>query len=66
MFVDFVHRYSGGKYLPNDIDHSLCTHIVYGFAVLDNDELIIRAHDTWADFDNRTFTNHHFTEPNLT
>jgi len=38
--------------LPSDIDPSLCTHIVYGFAVLDNDELVIRAHDTWADFDN--------------
>ncbi|XP_025423968.1 probable chitinase 10 isoform X2 [Sipha flava] len=46
------YRHSGGKYLPGDIDPSLCTHIIYGFAVLDNDELIIRAHDTWADFDN--------------
>ncbi|XP_008184295.1 probable chitinase 10 isoform X2 [Acyrthosiphon pisum] len=46
------YRHSGGKYLPSDIDPSLCTHIIYGFAVLDNDELTIRAHDTWADFDN--------------
>lgn len=49
-----VFRHSGGKYLPGDIDPSLCTHIIYGFAVLDNDELTIKAHDTWADFDNCT------------
>lgn len=48
-------RHSGGKYLPSDIDPSLCTHIIYAFAVLDNDELVIRPHDTWADFDNCTF-----------
>ena len=30
----------------------LCTHIVYGFAVLDPNSLTIRAHDSWADFDN--------------
>lgn len=30
------------KYTPDDIDHRLCTHIVYGFAVLDYTELTIR------------------------
>lgn len=46
-----------GKYLPEHIDHTLCTHIIYGFAVLDYSELIIRAHDSWADYDNRKFLN---------
>lgn len=30
------------KYTPDDIDPRLCTHIVYGFAVLDYTELTIR------------------------
>lgn len=30
------------KYTPDDIDHRLCTHIIYGFAVLDYTELTIR------------------------
>jgi GH18 family chitinase len=41
-----------GKYLPETIDERLCTHIVYGFAVLDYENLIIKAHDSWADYDN--------------
>lgn len=46
------YRQGVGKYLPSDIDPDLCTHIVYGFAVLDGDQLVIKPHDTWADFDN--------------
>jgi chitinase len=30
----------------------LCTHIAYGFAVLDFTDLIIKIHDSWADVDN--------------
>lgn len=41
-----------GRYLPEDIDPQLCTHIVYGFAVLDYSTLTIKAHDSWADYDN--------------
>lgn len=44
-----------GKYLPEDIDENLCTHVVYGFAVLDFSNLVIKAHDSWADFDNRKY-----------
>jgi chitinase len=50
------YRQGPGKYLPSDIDPDLCTHIVYGFAVLNGDQLIIKPHDTWADFDNSEFT----------
>lgn len=46
------YRQGIGKYLPSDIDPNLCTHIVYGFAVLNGDQLIIKPHDSWADFDN--------------
>lgn len=49
------YRQGIGKYLPEDIDENLCTHIVYGFAVLDFSNLIIKAHDSWADFDNRKY-----------
>lgn len=46
------YRPGAGKYLPEDIDPTLCTHVVYGFAVLDYDKLVIRMHDSWADVDN--------------
>ncbi|XP_031787655.1 probable chitinase 10 [Nasonia vitripennis] len=49
------YRRGVGRYLPEHIDHTLCTHIVYGFAVLDYSNLIIKAHDSWADFDNRFY-----------
>lgn len=49
------YRQGGGKYLPEEIDADLCSHIVYGFAVLDREALTIKPHDTWADFDNRFY-----------
>lgn len=49
------YRQGRGKYLPSNIDPNLCTHIIYGFAVLDGDQLIIKPHDTWADFDNKFY-----------
>ena len=49
------YRRGAGKYMPEHIDHTLCTHIVYGFAVLDYSNLIIKAHDSWADYDNRFY-----------
>lgn len=49
------YRPGDGKYTPDDIDESLCTHIVYGFAVLDRETSTIRTHDSWADIDNRFY-----------
>lgn len=46
------YRQEGGKFLPEDIDPDLCTHIVYGFAVLNRESLTIKTHDSWADIDN--------------
>ena len=45
-----------GKYVPEDIDASLCTHINYGFAILDPIRLVMRTHDSWADIDNEFYT----------
>lgn len=44
-----------GKFVPEDIDSDLCTHIIYGFAVLNRDTLVIQPHDSWADIDNRFY-----------
>uniref|UniRef100_A0AAG5DHK2 chitinase n=1 Tax=Anopheles atroparvus TaxID=41427 RepID=A0AAG5DHK2_ANOAO len=49
------YRQGDGKYTPDDIDSTLCTHIVYGFAVLDRESLTIKTHDSWADIDNRFY-----------
>ncbi|XP_005191759.1 probable chitinase 10 [Musca domestica] len=49
------YRRGQGKYVPEDIDENLCTHIVYGFAVLNSNSLTIRTHDSWADIDNRFY-----------
>ncbi|KAM3963585.1 chitinase-related protein 1 isoform 2-T3 [Aphomia sociella] len=43
-----------GSFVPEDIDPTLCTHIVYGFAVLGSDGLM-SAHDSWADYDNEFY-----------
>ncbi|XP_068629927.1 probable chitinase 10 [Battus philenor] len=49
------YRPGSGKYTPNDIDPSQCTHIVYAFAVLDSDKLEIKPHDNWLDVENKFF-----------
>ena len=49
------YRQGLGKYKPGDIDESLCTHIMYGFAVLHPTELVLRPHDAWADLDNEFY-----------
>lgn len=50
------YRKSAGRYTPDDINTDLCTHIVYGFAVLDYSNLVLRTHDSWADIDNNFYT----------
>lgn len=49
------YRPEGGKFFPKDIDANLCTHIVYGFAVLNGETLTIQSHDSWADIDNHFY-----------
>jgi Chitinase len=55
LYLIWSCRQGVGKYLPSDIDAALCTHIVYGFAVLNGDQLIIKPHDSWADLDNSMY-----------
>ena len=49
------YRPGSGKFLPEDIDVELCTHIVYGFAVLNSRTFKVRVHDRWVDLDNNFF-----------
>lgn len=49
------YRQGDGKFLPEHIDEQLCSHIVYGFAVLNRDKLTIQPHDSWADLDNNFY-----------
>ena len=39
------------KYRVENIDTSLCTHIIYSFVILDETEHIIKVHDEWLDLD---------------
>lgn len=47
------YRPDEGKFIPEDINPHFCTHINYAFAVLDDQSLTIKVHDSWADVDNR-------------
>jgi chitinase len=51
-YLNRVHWRTGeGKYNVEDIDPSLCSHIVYAFAVLDTANMGRKAHDTYLDLD---------------
>ena len=56
FIVDFEnwawYRPGEGKMLPEDIDPNLCTHVMYSFATLDPNTLLLKIHDSWADIDN--------------
>ena len=45
------YRNGNGKYLIDDIDPTLCTHIIYSFVVLDENQHVIKIHDPWLDLD---------------
>ncbi|KAG1669703.1 putative chitinase 10 [Nymphon striatum] len=45
------YRPEPGTFVPKDIDKYFCTHLIYAFAVLDQNTFLIKAHDPWADFD---------------
>lgn len=39
------------KFVPENIDPALCSHIIYTYASLDTADLLIRALDPYLDFD---------------
>jgi GH18 family chitinase len=43
------YRQGDGKYTVEDIDTSICTHIMYSFVVLDPNTHKIKIHDDWLD-----------------
>jgi chitinase len=44
-----------GKFVPTDIDPTLCTHIIYSYSVMDPDNLIIKPGDEWLDVEKNNF-----------
>lgn len=46
------YRKADGKFVPEHIDQRLCTHVVYAFATLDPETLLLKEFDGWADIDN--------------
>lgn len=46
------YRKGDAKFVPEHIDSRLCTHIVYAYASLDPDELVMKPFDIWADIEN--------------
>lgn len=49
------YRPGTGKFLPSNIDATLCTHVLYAFAKLDETTLTIVPTDPWADIDNKFY-----------
>lgn len=46
------YRKGDGKFVPEHIDPSLCTHVIYSFSSLEADSLLIKEFDPWADLEN--------------
>lgn len=46
-----VHRSEQGKFLPEDINPSLCTHIIYAYIVLDPETLTVKSSNPKVDID---------------
>lgn len=56
MYPDWAwYRTAAGKYSPDDIDPTLCTHIVYSFILLDASTSQVKIADSWADVDNKFY-----------
>lgn len=46
------YRRGEGKFVPEQIDTRLCSHVVYAYASLSPDELIAKEFDPWTDTTN--------------
>lgn len=47
-----LYRKGEGKFVPEHLDPRLCTDVVYAFAGLNPDSLLIQPFDPWADIEN--------------
>jgi len=52
-----LYRKGDGKFVPEHLDSSLCTDIVYAFAGLNPETLLIQPFDPWADIENSEHDN---------
>ena len=52
------YRPDGGKFTPEHIDPTLCTHLIYSFAGLDSGNWTIKSLDPWMDLEVKLFKNH--------
>lgn len=46
-----LYRKEDGKFVPEHLDSQLCTDIVYAFAGLNPETLLIESFDPWADIE---------------
>lgn len=51
------YRKGDGKFVPEHLDTRLCTDVIYAFAALNPDTLMIQPFDPWADIDNSKLIN---------
>lgn len=49
------YRKEEGRFAPENLDYSLCTHVIYSFASLDPNEFVIREFDPWVDIENNLY-----------
>lgn len=50
------YRKNEGKFVPENLDHKLCTHIIYSFATLEPDDLELKEFDPWVDIENKLYS----------
>ncbi|KAL6436444.1 hypothetical protein ACFW04_004740 [Cataglyphis niger] len=50
-----LYRKEDGKFVPEHLDSQLCTDIVYAFAGLNPETLLIQSFDPWADIENNLY-----------
>lgn len=50
-----LYRKGDGKFVPEQLDSSLCSDIVYAFAGLNPETLLVQPFDPWADIENSEY-----------
>lgn len=50
------YRKGEGKFVPENLDSNLCTHIIYSYATLEPQELELREFDPWGDIENQLYS----------